>query len=90
MISDDQKQILSNAIKKYGVEKQVEMMIEECSELILAIQKWKRDPAKINNLHEEIADVEIMITQMREIFDSSEIDDWAKSKIERLSIRLNK
>jgi len=39
---------------------------------------------------EEIADVEIMIEQLREIFDADIINQYKTDKIERLEIRLNK
>ena len=79
------------AIKKYGVISQVEMMVEECSELILAIQKTKRNNTieNNNNVCEELADVEIMMEQMRGIYDPVLIDKYKADKLERLEFRIN-
>ena len=84
------QEIYKAAIKKYGVMSQVEMAIEECSELIQAIQKTKRSNTIINNNHvcEELADVEIMIEQLRGIYDPVLIDRYKAEKIERLEFRI--
>lgn len=84
------QEIYKAAIKKYGVYSQVEMAIEECSELIQAIQKTKRNNSIIasNNVCEEIADVEIMIEQLRGIYDSNLIDRYKSEKLERLETRI--
>ena len=66
-----QVDILNSAIKTFGTEKQLEMVVEECAELILAIQKYKRSPSESTletMLLQETADVEIMIKQIRLIF----------------------
>jgi len=58
-------------IQHYGVDKQLDLLIEECAELIKAICKFKRSdhPALEvllnNNLIEEIADVENIIEQIK-------------------------
>jgi len=79
------------AIEKWGVVSQVEMAVEECSELIQAIQKVKRSNTIETNMHvcEEIADVEIMIEQLRYIFDVDLIDQFKSEKLERLEKRIN-
>lgn len=84
------QELYKAAFKKYGVINQIEMMIEECSELIQAIQKAKRSNTIENNNHicEEIADVEIMIEQMRGIYSSEEINKCKTEKLERLEDRI--
>lgn len=42
MITDKQEKVLINAIYKYGTSNQLDMAIEECAELIQAINKIKR------------------------------------------------
>lgn len=81
--------ILKKAIETWGNESQIELMIEEMSELTQAIQKNKRGKDNLDNIHEEIADVSLMIEQMNMIFDKSEINKWKELKIERLKKRLN-
>lgn len=63
---------LQTIINYYGSESQLNMLIEECAELIQSIQKLKRYPD--NNLIRsclisELADVCIMMNQMFLMFD---------------------
>lgn len=58
----------------YGLEPQTDQLIEECNELALATSKYKRALRKgkidikcLENLVSEIADVEIMITQIKSL-----------------------
>ena len=56
-------EVLHRAIEYYGAENQENMCVEECAELIQAINKKHRgDP---HNIPEEIADVEIMLEQLK-------------------------
>ena len=56
-------EILKAAINYYGAEHQENMCIEECAELIQAINKKRR--GKPHNIPEEIADVEITLEQLK-------------------------
>ncbi len=56
-------EVLNRAIEHYGAEHQENMCIEECAELIQAINKKHRGEA--HNIPEEIADVEIMLEQLK-------------------------
>lgn len=57
--------------KQKGYEEQSNQLVEECAELIQAVSKYRRattDVAKMmafENIIEEIADVEIMIEQVK-------------------------
>lgn len=69
----ENKKILIKAIAKYG-EKQLDIAQEECAELIQAISKWKRygdTNAKLNVI-EEVADVTIMLEQIKIMFGITE------------------
>lgn len=85
---------LMEAIEAWGEDAQIEMVIEECSELIQAIQKTKRNPDKGDvwlGLISEYADVFIMMKQLRIILDSDEaIQQAINAKIHRLKKRLPK
>ena len=67
------KVTLKKIIETYGVSAQVDMAIEEMSELTKALLKNRRsggDSAKLrDDIIEEIADVTIMIEQLTMIFD---------------------
>lgn len=84
--------ILLEAIKKWGVDAQLELIEEECLELALALQKLKRkrgDPKeKIRNVIDEIADVKIMIRQAEKLFDPPAVEERVKFKMDRLAARL--
>lgn len=58
------------ALLKWGEGKQLDMIVEEASELIKAVQKFKRDPNArtalgTHGIVEELADMEIMIGQAK-------------------------
>lgn len=59
-----------DAIEIHGEQAQLEMIIEECAELIKAIQKYKRKKSipNITAIVEEATDVDLMIMQLRYIF----------------------
>lgn len=80
-------QILNAAIKTFGERNQEEMAVEECSELIQAISHKHR--GREHNIVEEIADVEIMLEQLKIINDChDEVAAIRKRKIERLFERI--
>ena len=65
------EQVFKQSIEIYGKEAQSRQAMEECAELIQAINKCLRYPSKEeckNNLIEEICDVEIMLFQLKEMF----------------------
>lgn len=74
-------------LKKVGHEWTTRLAQEECAELIKAINKLWRfpldDDTKLNVI-EEIADVEIMMEQMRLIFGGEDIDKVKAAKTQRL------
>lgn len=86
MTKDERRRIYLRAIEKYGKEQQCMVAMEECAELIQAISKAIRYN-EIGNLKEEIADVTIMIEQLRTIFGISiqNIDQIIRRKVFRLN-----
>ena len=85
--------ILEKAIKHYGAKNQMGVACEESAELIQAISKclrYKDDIEARNNLVEEIADVLIMIDQLKIIVNIKdyEIVCYRKYKLERLERRI--
>lgn len=84
-------------LMKNGDHFQREIAIEECSELIKALCKYDRyfDDEEVDkrilrlNIIEEMADVEIMLEQLKLMFDFN--DDFEKAKqmkLERLAKRI--
>jgi len=82
-------EVLNTAIKEYGMSAQMDMCIEECSELIKALLKYRRneDRQALENICEEMADVQIMLDQMRLLF--GDTIKKAQYKIKRLAERLD-
>ncbi len=101
------KEIMKKAIDTYGANNQIDIAIEEMSELIKALLKHRRvineNPFKWNdeafkkrvaaeeNVCEEIADVEIMLEQLKIIYHCHDLVDTVKNyKLNRLKSRLEK
>lgn len=86
--------LYKKALKEWGEESQVMMCIEENSELIQALCKlWRVGNGKGYQKQKmlvqyEIADVEIMIEQMKIIFGASDCERCKDEKLERLKKRL--
>lgn len=83
-------EILQAAIEQWGIPAQIEMIQEECLELVLALQKQKRIfSARTNEaIVDEIADVKIMLAQAEEIFPKDLINARIDFKMKRLKERL--
>jgi len=81
MVKVDRK-LQAEVVSKYGKEIQSTICMEECAELIQAISKMKRGKDYRDNLSEEIADVNIAITQLKVIYGikAEEINDWILKK----------
>ncbi len=63
------RSVFHRIIEKFGIENQVSMIMEECSELILAISHYRRGRVRSDAIIEEIVDVTIMLEQARLIWD---------------------
>ena len=84
--------ILRRAINQWGEDAQIDMIIEECLELALALQSLKRKSKDrqetLKNVIDEIADVKIIIEQACIIFPRAEIYARIDFKMNRLAERL--
>lgn len=84
------KKITDLAIAYYGTDAQLNVTIEEMSELTKEICKYKRGSNNRREIVEETADVIVMIANLRIIFEieDDEINDIIKKKQERLKWRM--
>ena len=92
MNSNERTKLLETVINHFGRPNQMDMIIEECAELIQAINKYRRHPDENTGLHlcGEIADVEIMLEQARIMFDQlNQVDDIKNRKLLGLSEYVN-
>lgn len=84
--------IYKQAIKEFGIDAQVDMLIEEMCELTQALLKCRRRNQPLSegtNLHEEFADVEIMMSQIRILMSENNIQYWKQEKLNRLQKLIN-
>ena len=81
--------VLEKAIHKWGYGPQLRMAMEECGELVAAIAQYERGRVTSAALIEEVADVLIMMHQLRLILGPEFVDEAYNKKIERLRKRLN-
>lgn len=88
----NKEELYKLAIETYGDEAQINQGIEEMAELIQAVNKFRcmRNPVTFDNIAEEIADVEIMVDQYKQIYGitENEIILLKKRKLDRLAKRL--
>lgn len=84
------EELTNELLEKKGFTNQTIIAIEELSELQKELCKALRDKLNINNLIEEIADVEIMLFQIKKIFNikKEQIDCIKIKKIERTKNKL--
>lgn len=78
----DINELTKRALKEWGSQSQLDMVIEECAELIDAIQKWGRDRVSSDKMLEKAVDVEISIEQLKLILDAPAI--WQTVREEKL------
>lgn len=83
-----QKEIILEAINKYGEDLQKTVAIEEMSELIKAICKNRRGAQNKPAITDEIADVYIMLEQLKMIYQIT--DESVKRRIEHKIKRLER
>jgi len=78
------------ALKHFGIDTQLLKLAEECSELSQAALKFHeyRSVERSAALAEELADVEIMLEQMRAYFGDTPVDAQRANKITRLERRI--
>jgi len=82
-------QVCALAVATFGEEPQLNVAIEELSELQKEICKRRRGMENKEHLAEEIADVEIMLEQMKLMFNIHvAVLRWRADKIERLDRRI--
>lgn len=82
--------ILNEAISYYGERNQIIVAIEELSELQKELCKYLRGDGNTAHIAEEMADVNIMLEQLRIIFDNDDdIEEIKRYKLERLDKRIH-
>jgi hypothetical protein len=77
------------ALNQWGVSSQLDMVVEECAELIKAIQKSRRHKEDWLPIIEEAVDVGLMIEQLKVIYPIQSIwEEYRVTKLKRLKTLL--
>lgn len=85
MTRDD---LYKKALETYGLEAQLDMLVEEMSELTKEVCKRKRGRANDLQILQEVADVEIMLEQLKRLFPAGSFSMIKDEKLKRLEKRL--
>lgn len=85
-MKSDTKSKLNKIFNYYGFKKQYHKLIEEMAELIQAIEKEESKDSII----EELADVQIVLMQLRLNLNSSESKEFVKLFNEKIERQLNR
>lgn len=83
------QETIKNALCAFGAEKQTQVCIEECAELIVALNHFQRGKTNVQAVITEIADVIIMCLQMAERFGEEQVADEMVYKLDRLQRKIN-
>lgn len=87
-MTEEEYEVYSQALNKWGAESQKMMLFEEMAELQNAICKYSRKRNNIYDVATEIADVQIMAEQMSILFGKDIVDSEKERKFERLKKHL--
>ena len=86
----DIKVLCAAAVEKWGVDAQMDMLTEECGELIVATNHYRRGRISVDKFLEEVADVEILLEQMRHIFGDKHVEAAIDRKLQKYLKHLQK
>ena len=90
-MTDKQKAKCKQILEHYGAENQRRQLCEECAELIQAAIKYERTSPNLeaySHLCEELADVMIMIEQIKLTVSENAVNSFINEKIERQMRRI--
>lgn len=81
--------IYRRSVVHFGAEAQTRKAAEECVELSLELLHALDGRADMNKIAEEMADVEIMLEQLRLIYGAEEVEAWKLKKLNGLALRID-
>jgi NTP pyrophosphatase (non-canonical NTP hydrolase) len=84
MDKESRIELYKEAINKWGEEAQVNMLNEECGELITAVAQFRRGRTSHHDVMTELADVFIMIEQMATMMNYEDFEKELDRKLIRL------
>lgn len=90
MSENERDDIYKKAITKWGDVAQINMVYEECGELVTALARYMRGRATEDEVITEVADVSIMAEQLAVLFGKEKFNEEKERKLKRLKERLEK
>ncbi|MDY0291088.1 MAG: antitoxin [Desulfuromonadaceae bacterium] len=87
MQQEDNIELYRRTLKKWGEQAQYDQVIEECAELTTALLHYRRDKADASRVVDEMADVILMLGQLRWMFGAAEVEravERKRAKLEEL------
>ena len=85
----EKNQLYKRVLDVFGINNQLMVTVEECSELIKECSKMYRQKGNIGHLSEEIADVLIMCEQLIKYYNlKPQVENMMQEKLKRLKHRL--
>lgn len=70
----DNVELYRRTLEKWGEQAQYDQVIEECAELTTALLHYRRDKADASTVVDEMADVILMLGQLRWMFGAAEVE----------------
>lgn len=92
-MTEEERKTFLDALRVFGSQNQITVALEEMSELQKEFCKYLRNDASFSyaNIVEELADVEIMLDQMKILFQrDSAVKEQRQYKVKRLRERIDK
>lgn len=84
----EKEELYLKAIDTWGQMPQINMVNEECGELITSLARYLRGRDTVDDVITEIADVSIMMEQMAVLFGKEQFEKEKERKLQRLKERL--
>jgi NTP pyrophosphatase (non-canonical NTP hydrolase) len=84
MEKNDRLNLYKEAIEKWGEEAQVNMLNEECGELIAAVAQFRRGRTSHHDVMTELADVFIMVEQIAAMMSYDDFEKELERKLTKL------
>ena len=86
----EKEELYLKAIDTWGQMPQINMVNEECGELITSLARYLRGRDTVDDVITEVADVSIMMEQMAVLFGKEQFEKEKERKLQRLKERLEK
>lgn len=89
-MTEYERSTFEHALEHYGADLQTSVLLEEMAELQKEICKYWRGRPNFDHIAEEMADLSIMLDQMKLLFQNGgAVQAWRLEKVRRLADRIS-